>query len=218
MLPHMARTELSRMAFLLAGGKSSRMGADKAFLDFGGQTLLDRALTALGAVCDRVTIVGDPVKFAKYGSAQSASTKSASTKYRAVVPDIFPGCGPLAGIHAALLDSLADLNLMLAVDMPFVSSQLLAFLFAVAENNDAIVTVPRSSKALQPLCAVYRRDFVPVAEQALRAGNYKIDAAFSAVSVRVIEEVELTAAGFSERSFFNVNTPRDRRAAENQSF
>ena len=78
--------------------------------------------------------------------------------------------------------------------------------------------MPRSSKALQPLCAVYRRDFVPVAEQALRAGKYKIDAAFSAVSVRVIEEVELTAAGFSERSFFNVNTPQDRRAAENQSF
>ena len=70
MLFHMARAEPSRMGFLLAGGKSSRMGAntDKAFLDFGGQTLLDRALTVMGAVCDRVTIVGDPAKFAKYGS------------------------------------------------------------------------------------------------------------------------------------------------------
>jgi molybdenum cofactor guanylyltransferase len=203
MLFHMARTELSRMGFLLAGGMSSRMGEDKVFLDFGGQTLLHRALTAMGAVCERVTIVGEPEKFAQYGS---------------VVADIFPGCGPLAGIHAALVHSLVELNLMLAVDMPFVSGELLAFLFAAAEKHDAIITVPRSGKGLQPLCAVYRRDFSAVAEQALRAGKYKIDAAFSGVSVRVIEAAELAAAGFSEQSFFNVNTTQDRRAIEGQSF
>jgi len=208
MLFHMARADLSRMGFLLAGGKSSRMGmnTDKAFLDFGGQTLLDRALGVMGTVCDRVTIVGDPGKFAKYGS----------TKYGPVVADIFSGCGPLAGIHAALVHSPAELNLMLAVDMPFVSTELLAFLFAAAtdEANDAIVTVPRTTHGLHPLCAVYRRDFSTTAEQALRAGKYKIDAAFGGVSIRVIEEAELLAAGFSERSFFNVNTPQDRLAAE----
>jgi molybdopterin-guanine dinucleotide biosynthesis protein A len=198
------------MSFVLAGGKSSRMGAgtnkdkDKAFLEFGGQTLLDRALAVMGTVCNRVAIVGDPAKFTKYGSSTDVS----------VVADIFPGCGPLAGIHAALLHSSAELNLMLAVDMPFVSGEFLAFLFAAAEESDAIVTVPRSGQGLQPLCAVYRRNFSSVAEQALRAGKYKIDAAFSNVSVRVIEEGELAAAGFSERSFFNVNTPQDRLAAE----
>ncbi len=191
------------MGFVLAGGTSSRMGADKAFLDFAGQTLLDRALAVMGAICDSVKIVGDPAKFTKYGS----------TKYGSVVADIFSGCGPLAGIHAALVHSPAELNLMLAVDMPFVSTELLAFLFAVAENNDAIITVPRASKGLQPLCAVYRRSFSTVAEEALRAGKYKIDAAFSSVSIRVIEDVELAAAGFSEQSFFNVNTPQDRLAA-----
>jgi molybdopterin-guanine dinucleotide biosynthesis protein A len=204
-----ARTEPSRMGFVLAGGKSSRMGmnTDKAFLDFGGQSLLDRALAVMSEVCDRVRIVGDPAKFTKYGS----------SKYGSVVADIFSGCGPLAGIHAALVHSPAELNLMLAVDMPFVSTELLAFLFAAAENNDAIITVPRSSKGLEPLCAVYRRDFSIAAEQALRAGKYKIDAAFSSVSIRVIEEGELAAAGFSEQSFFNLNTPQDRRAAEGRS-
>ena len=199
------------MGFVLAGGKSSRMGvgADKAFLEFGGQTLLDRALAVMGTVCDRVAIVGEPAKFANYESSKCGSSKDES-----VVADIFPGCGPLAGIHAALLHSLAELNLMLAVDMPFVSPELLVFLFVEAEESKAIVTVPRSGKGLQPLCAVYRRDFFAVAEQALRAGKYKIDAAFSNVSVRVIEEGELAAAGFSERSFFNVNTPQDRLAAE----
>jgi molybdenum cofactor guanylyltransferase len=216
MLSHMSQTEPSRMGFVLAGGKSSRMRTgpdkvkDKALLEFGGQTLLDRALAVMGTVCDRVAIVGDPAKFTNYES----------SKYDSVVADIFPGCGPLAGIHAALVHSSAELNLMLAVDMPFVSGELLAFLFAMAtsEANDAIVTVPRSGKGLQPLCAVYRRDFSTVAEQALRAGKYKVDAAFSNVSVRVIEEGELAAAGFSEESFFNVNTPQDRLAAEGRTF
>ncbi len=213
MLSHMSRTVPSRMGFILAGGKSSRMGGgqdnDKAFLDFAGQTLLDRALVVMGTVCDRVAIVGDPAKFTKHGSSTQGSSK-----YESVVADIFPGCGPLAGIHAALVHSSAELNLMLAVDMPFVSGELLAFLFAAAEEGDTIVTVPRSGKGLQPLCAVYRRDFSTVAEQALRAGKFKIDATFSSVSVRVIEDGELTAAGFSEQSFFNVNTPQDRLAAE----
>ena len=211
MLFHMAPKALSRMGFLLTGGKSSRMGADKAFLDFGGQTLLDRAFTVMAPVCGKVAIVGDPARFAQYGS-----SRYGSAKYGPVVADIFPGCGPLAGIHAALVHSTAELNLMLAVDMPFVSGELLAFLFATAgdKDNHAIVTVPRSSKGLQPLCAVYRRDFSLAAEQALRAGTYKIDAAFSGVSVRVIEEGELAAAGFSEQSFFNLNTPQDLRTAE----
>ena len=213
MLFHMARAEASRMGFLLAGGKSSRMGTgvDKAFLEFGGQTLLDRALSVMSEICDSVRIVGDPARFAKYGSSEYGSSK-----YGSVVADVFPGCGPLAGIHAALVHSPAELNLMLAVDMPFVSRELLAFLFAAAADaeNRAIITVPRTSKGFQPLCAVYRREFSIAAEQALRAGKYKIDAVFPSVRVRVIEEAELAVAGFSEQSFFNVNTPQDRLAAE----
>lgn len=200
----MTRAQVPRAGFLLAGGKSSRMGTDKALMQFGGQTLLDRALTVMTPVCNRVTLVGDPDRFAKYGLAKNLP----------VVADIFPECGPLGGIHAALVHSTAELNLMMAVDMPFVSEKLLEFLFASAEANDAVITVPRVGTGLQPLCAVYRRDFSAAAEESLRAGIYKIDAVFSAVSVQAIEERELVAAGFSERSFFNVNTPQDRLAAE----
>ena len=189
------------MAFVLAGGQSTRMGADKASLDFRGQTLLDRALSVTKEVCEKAAIVGDPAKFSKFGP---------------VVADIFPGCGPLAGIHTALAHSDAELNLMLAVDMPFASRQLLTFLFVVAEGHDAVVTVPRTSYGLQPLCAVYRHGFLGVAERALRAGNYKIDAAFAEVSIREIAAEELAAAGFSERSFFNINTPQDRIVASSQ--
>jgi molybdenum cofactor guanylyltransferase len=194
----MAPKQTSRAGFLLAGGKSTRMGVDKAFLEVGGRTLLDRALAVMAGNCERVTIVGNPAKFAAHGP---------------VLGDIFAGCGPLAGIHTALRHSAAGLNLMMAVDMPLISTELLAFLFASAEGTDATITIPRTGNGLQPLCAVYRREFLAAAEQALGAGNYRIDAAFSGVSVRVIEARELAAAGFSERNFVNVNTPFDLQEA-----
>lgn len=197
------KSKISRAGFLLAGGKSSRMGADKAFLDFGGATLLDRALGVLKAACGSVTIVGDAAKFASAGP---------------VIADVFPGCGPLAGIHAALVNSQAELNAVLAVDMPLVSAELVSFLLAAAEASGAIMTVPRTRVGFQPLCAVYRRDFAATAEQALRAGHYKIDAAFAGVRLGIVDEPELTAAGFSERNFLNINTPEDRRRAADLSF
>ena len=196
------QSQLSRAGYILTGGKSSRMGADKAFLDFGSRTLLERAIAVVYETSPNLAIVGDPAKFAAYGS---------------VIADLYPGCGPLAGIHGALLHSSAELNLMLAVDMPFVSRELLDFLFAAANETDAIVVVPRTARGFQPLCAVYRRAFAAAAEEALRAGNYKIDAVFAGVAVRVIEEGELARAGFSERMFFNVNTPDDLRTAKNQA-
>jgi len=191
--------KLSRAAFVLAGGKSSRMGTNKAFLEFGGETLLARALSTLKSVCDNVVIVADPATFAASGP---------------VIADLFPGCGPLGGIHAALQHSSAELNLMLAVDMPFVSPELLRFLLVIAENSDAVVTLPRTDKGFQPLCAVYRRKFLETAETNLQAGKYKIDIAFSSIPLRIIEEPELSTAGFSEKNFFNINTPEDRSAAD----
>jgi molybdopterin-guanine dinucleotide biosynthesis protein A len=175
------------------------MGVDKAFLDFGGRTLLDRAIEVLSEVCDEVAIVGDAAKFTSRGT---------------VVPDLYPGCGPLAGIHAALRHSSADLNLVMAVDMPFVSAELLGFLFEKASETGALVVVPRTARGFQPLCAVYRRAFATPAESALNAGKYKIDPLFAGVAVRIVEEAELASAGFQESTFFNVNTPDDLRTAK----
>ncbi len=197
-----AQPQPSRMGFVLAGGKSSRMGSDKAFLDFGGRMLLEHALSVVSEVCPNIAIVGDAATFSNYG---------------AVVEDIYPGCGPLAGIYTALARSTAELNLVLAVDMPFVSRELLAFLFTVAEKADAAVTVPRTGRGFQPLSAVYRRSFARPAEAALQAGKYKIDALFAEIGVRTIAEDELSAAGFSERNFVNVNTPEELMAARSGS-
>ena len=170
------------------------MGTDKAFVMLDGETLLARALRLCHTLTNDVRIVGERKKFAAFAP---------------VVEDIFPGCGPLGGIHAALHGSQSDLNLILAVDMPFISPGLLKFLVAGARQSAAAVTVPRAARAWQPLCAIYRKIFAESAEAALKAGRYKIDALFDRLSTHVIEEDALAKAGFAASVFQNVNTPED---------
>lgn len=186
-------------AFILAGGKSTRMGTDKAFVSLGGRTLLARMLDVARSITPDVFIVGDRAKFAPFAP---------------VIEDLFAGCGPLGGIHAALRASQTELNLVLAVDTPFVSLALLQFLLSRAANSrSSAVTVPRANGGLQPLCAVYRRDFADVAEQSLRAGQYKIDSLFAQTNTQTIGEQELEVAGFAPRIFRNLNTPDELKAA-----
>lgn len=180
--------------FVLAGGKSTRMGTDKAFLMLEGRTLLRRALETAAVVADNVSIVGEAAKFRGYG---------------AVVEDVFRDCGPLGGIHAALRASRRELNVMLAVDLPYVPAGLLQYLVERAANSSATVTVPRMGVGWQPLCAVYRCEFATAAGRALRSKRYKIDPLFGDGTTLTVTEEELTAAGFSGQAFQNLNTMRE---------
>jgi len=102
------------------------------------------------------------------------------------------------------------LNLMLAIDLPFVGSKLLEYVLLRARESGAMVTIPRADGGLQPLCAAYRRGFAEVAEQSLREEKNKIDLLFARVAIRVIEEDELVRAGFSALEVFrNLNTPEE---------
>lgn len=181
-------------AFILAGGKSTRMAADKAFVELRGQMLLARALELARSVAGAVRIVGDRAKFAAFAP---------------VVEDVFPGCGPLGGIHAALRASHTDLNLMLAVDLPLLSTEFLQYLVKRSKSGTATVTAVKASGRWQPLCAIYRREFADAAEEALRAGRYKIDTLFAPASTQFINEKELAHAGFAIDIFRNVNTPEE---------
>ena len=190
-------------AFILAGGMSTRMGADKAFVMLDGRTLLARLLDLAHSVTSDVRIVCDAGKFASFAP---------------VVEDVFRGCGPLGGIHAALRASPTDLNLILAVDVPFVSPALLQYLIMRARTSlDTTVTAVRGSGSWQPLCAVYRRRFANPAENALAAGRHKIDALFDRAPTQTISEEELEAAGFSPTMFRNLNTREELEAAQGEA-
>ena len=181
-------------AFVLAGGKSSRIGADKALLELAGQTLLQRALELARSVTDDVRIVGAREKFREFAP---------------VVEDKYANRGPLGGIHAALASANSDFNLILAVDLPFLEKRFLQHLVAEARASGAVVTVPRAGGGLQPLCAVYRREFAALAEQALAAGRNKIDTLYAQTTVRIIEENELAGFAFSPAMFDNLNTQEE---------
>jgi molybdopterin-guanine dinucleotide biosynthesis protein A len=212
-------------AYVIAGGRSSRMGRDKAFLSLHGTTLLERALAVARAATPQVTIVGPREKFAAYGN---------------VVEDLYAGQGPLAGIHAALSSSASELNLVIGVDTPFLDPRFAQFLVEQARTSAAVVTFPvlnlppriatdshgsnmshsdpRSSAKIrgsvpsgqaQPLCAVYRREFAAVAEAALRQGRNAIVPLFAHVTVRQVGENEMRELAFDPRMFDNLNTPEE---------
>ena len=188
----MAAIQRGSAAFILTGGKSSRMGEDKAFLKLRGETLLDIARQLAVKVCDSVMIVGDRARFGPDA-----------------IEDIFPDSGPLGGIHAALSKTSADLNLVLAVDTPFLDARFLSWMLEQAASSNAVVTFPKLATGYQPLCAVYRKSFKDVAEHALKSGRFKIDPLYDKVSTRPITDADFKQLAFDSRMFDNLNTRAD---------
>jgi molybdopterin-guanine dinucleotide biosynthesis protein A len=192
----MAHSQVS--GFVLAGGKSTRMGQDKASLTLNGRTLLEHALAALRGVCRDVAVLG---RFERYGAMAPA------------YEDIYPGCGPLGGIHAALSTSQTQFNLIIAVDTPFLVPEFLTYLAERAVASGMVVTTPEIDDYTQPLCTVYSLDFLPIAERAIQAGNYKIVPLFPRDQTLVIKESELRRFAFGTEMFENLNTPEDMERA-----
>ncbi len=185
-------------AFILTGGRSQRMGHDKALLRLpNGMTLLEHAAAVAGAVASEVRIIGPRHRYAHFAWAGE------------ILEDLIPDRGPLGGIHAGLSGSDTEWNLVLAVDLPKVTPELLSYLITEAKRYGKQVTVPSIGERLQPLCAVYRRGFRARAAAALEANRNKIDAAFDPSDTCILAEAGLLAAGFSPALFENVNTPED---------
>jgi molybdopterin-guanine dinucleotide biosynthesis protein A len=168
------------------------MGTDKALLPFGGENLLQLALSKASEISHLPIIVGDRVRYGSYGE---------------VIEDRFPGCGPLGGIHAALCATQTDLNLVLSVDMPLMTAGFLIWLVELAASGKELAFVPEAQGKRQPLCAVYRRTARCVIEHALNSGDFKVDHVFPLIPTRYLSEDELIAAKFAPEIFLNVNTP-----------
>lgn len=179
-----------RAAWVLVGGRSSRMGTDKAFLNTGKGPLAAQVAAVAAEVCPSVTLVGDPALYASLGLP--------------VVPDNHAGLGPLGGIEAALKTSSAEWNLIVACDMPGLDATLLESLFSAAETFDC--AVPQHPDGRQePLCAVYSKRCHPAIEAALAAGIRKVtDGLRYGLKVNYV----LTDR---EAAFANWNTPQDIR-------
>ena len=180
---------------LLAGGRSQRMGSDKALLELAGETFLARGVRLLRTLCQDVLIAARP------------GQDLPEIRGCRLVRDEAPDLGPLAGIAAGLAASGDDWHLVLACDLPLARPELLRLLCAKAGEADAVV--PHAEGRLQPLLAVYSRACLEPAQAALRSGTRAIAAMLDRVEVRLVPEDELRAADPDLVSFINVNTHED---------
>lgn len=171
--------------FVLVGGRSSRMGRDKALLPFEGKTLGEYVAGVVLEAAGSVALIGDPSRYSHLGFP--------------VVADSVLGCGPLGGIEAALCATHADWNLIVACDMPGVPAAFLRGLVNGAAGDCVLARGP--SARPEPLCAVYHRRCLPDIREALARGVRKVTDGLASLDVRY--------ADGPAHWFANVNTPED---------
>jgi molybdenum cofactor guanylyltransferase len=190
----------STAGIILAGGRSKRMGTDKALLplpDNERVTFVEHLASLLKAYCPEVLLV-----------TRHAST---STSYTVpgvrIITDQVPDIGPLMGVYTGLTAIHTSHALITAVDMPFVQPALVSFL--LAQPLDDALIVPIVQETPQVLLAIYPRAVLPLIEERLQTGRRDPRSLLEVVRVRYIEEAQLRVVDPQLRSFVNVNTPEE---------
>jgi len=180
---------------VLAGGKSRRMGVNKALLKVDqNETLIARVLHNMQALSDDLIIVSNsPELYADLDARQ--------------VGDEFEEAGPLAGIHAGLLAAKYDWIFAVACDMPLVDHRLARYMVLLSKGHDAVV--PQIGGDFEPLHALYKKTCRPAIEARLQAGQRRVVSFFSDVRVRYVEPREVAIFDPEGHSFFNANRPAD---------
>jgi molybdenum cofactor guanylyltransferase len=179
-------------AFILAGGASSRMGTDKSQLLLENQTFVERIGATLLTVTDTIRLVGgsDNLKLP-------------------VVADVFPQWGALGGLHAALSACRREWAIVVACDLPFVTSELFRTLASLRTEYDAVVPIQPDGRP-QPLAALYRAD--PCAQRAtelIETGRRRPLDLLQSVRTRWVDFAEISNLAQAEGFFVNINTPDD---------
>lgn len=176
-------------AVILAGGRSSRMGRDKAGLTLGGADFLTRLTSRFQGTFRQVWVSGPEG-----------------------LPDLRPGQGPLAGLETAFVRTGAERIFFTAVDLPFADPALASLLVEKLGEKDACL-IRRNSGKLEPLFAAYSSSCLPHIQTCLNEGRRAMGALLDRLDCRVVDEGELS--GFDlEQILFNVNTPEDYSHAE----
>ncbi|MEK6615419.1 MAG: molybdenum cofactor guanylyltransferase [Bacteroidota bacterium] len=173
---------------ILAGGKNSRMGSDKGMLTVDGKKIIERILDAMKPVVDEIIIISNEKNYDYLG-------------YK-VYNDIIKECGPMGGIHAALSFSATEKNLIVACDMPFITSSVLKQI--INNSTDCGIAVPEFLGEAQPLCGVYSKSCLSKFVKLLKKGNWKMKDAFNYFKVN---NIRFTKDELPENHFLNLNTP-----------
>lgn len=179
---------------ILAGGKSSRYGCNKALVEFNGARLIERAVRVLKAVFQEVILVTNtPADYAFLDLP--------------MVQDLIRGLGPIGGIYTGLETISSKAGFFVACDMPFLHQKLIRHMLKVREDFD--VVVPRMGRFIEPLHALYTKNCLPVIKASIDARQYQVAQCFQALRVKYLQGEELLAFDPGLTSFFNINEPKD---------
>jgi molybdopterin-guanine dinucleotide biosynthesis protein A len=185
---------------VLAGGASSRMGRNKAFLRLDDQMLIEVVIERIAQVCAEVLVVASDVKpYAGLGVP--------------TVADRYRGIGVLGGLHAGLEAATYDLALVVGCDMPFLNPDLLWAFAGWAKGFDVVVLRHGEQQYVEPLHAAYRRSCLPAIEAVIREKRRRIVSFFPQIRVRYVTPEDIAPFDSRLRSFRNVNTPEEWEAA-----
>lgn len=180
--------------FVTAGGKSARMGKDKAWLELAGRPMIEHVIAALRPVTTSVAIIATDPEYARLGFPVFADSQM--------------GIGPLEAIRTTLRNSNSPRTLLVGCDLPFVSPELFKFLLSIGGDYDAVVPISADRK-LEPLCAIYCTKALVVVDALIASGERKISSLFDRVPTRFVRFDELQHLFGSEIFFENVNTSSD---------
>src|SRR5437867_6778828 len=180
--------------FVLAGGRSRRMGSNRALLPLAGRGLVDRAIDLLEPHVDETFVVGPPESF--------------PALHVPVRPDEIRQAGPLGGILTGLRHARFENSLVLGVDLPFLTGEILERVLKAAGSRDVDVTIPRYHDTQETLCGVYSRRCITPIEGMLMAGQKSVLELLGRVRTQVLEEDVLQDLLVSD-PFFNINTRED---------
>lgn len=182
---------------ILAGGTSSRMGSNKALLLHQGGTIIERIYRVLAELFAEVILVTNTPELYQFVPCRK-------------VPDIYPGKGVMAGIHAGLSQSREPAIFVVACDMPHLKGKLIRHLTTLGEGVD--IVMPVTAGGLEPLHALYRKECLPALEEFLRSKEHsRVVSLFSRAKVRKIPQEEIRSFDVDFSSFDNINTPDDYR-------
>jgi molybdopterin-guanine dinucleotide biosynthesis protein A len=183
---------------VLAGGRNSRMGRDKASLPWQGSDFLQVILHKLIEICDELIVVTN-------------TDRAEILPNLRYVADIIPQRGPLSGIHAGLVHAASDLVFVTACDMPYLSTAAVNHLRSLSPGWD--VVAPGEGECLEPLFACYRKTCIPLIESLLQQDIRKTQTLFPLVRYRQVPLDELKQFDPQLRFLFNINSPSDYQAA-----
>lgn len=192
---------LKTTAIILAGGKSSRMGTNKALLPLNGKTVIEGIVSSLEKVADNLLIVTNT--FSDY-----------EFLHLPMIEDKRKGMGPLAGIEAGLSATESERNLFVACDMPFFSVELGRYLLSCLEDYQAAVL--EVSGTLHPLFGAYRKETLGAVTKSLDEGQLRIRHFLNSLQTRIVKNKELESLGYSEGDLyvFNMNNPDEYEEAK----